>query len=73
MGNYKQRRRRKLVGGPSIMRVFGASYRFKEEAKQEREQRRKGQSNGRKAGLQVSTERSVHAISVPFGGMNKRR
>ena len=73
MGNYKQRRRRKLVGGPSIMRVFGASYRFKEEAKNERELRRKGQKSRRKTDLQFNTQHSVHAISVPFGGMNKHK
>ena len=39
MGNYKRRRRCKLLGGPSILRVFGSSYRFKKEANAERSKR----------------------------------
>lgn len=69
MGNYKRRRRCKLVKGPSILRVFGASYRFKEEAKEERKQRRKGQRWG-KTSRPLTTQNSVRAILTPMG--NKR-
>ena len=73
MGNYKARRRRKLVGGSSVMRVFGSSYKYKEEAKDERDRRRRGQPKGNRANAQITTQRSVRAISTPFGGMNKKR
>ena len=53
------------------MRVFGSSYKFKEEANDLRERMRRGQfCKKRKAS--IKTERSVHAISTPFGGINKR-
>ena len=54
------------------MRVFGSSYKDKEEAKDLRESMRRGQSYGKKKAGPIKTERSVHAISTPFGGMNKR-
>ncbi len=69
MGNYKVRRRRKLTKGPSILRVFSASYKFKEEAKEERKNRRQGQKCGKKS-RPITTKHSVHAISTPMG--NKR-
>lgn len=72
MGNYKRRLRKKLVRGSGVMRVFGSSYKYKEEAKELRESMRRGQSNGKKKTGPIKTERSVHAISTPFGGMNKR-
>ena len=72
MGNYKRRLRKKLVRGSSIMRVFGSSYKYKEEAKEMRASMRRGQSNGKKKSRPIKTENSVHAISTPFGGMNKR-
>ena len=70
MGNYKIRRRRKLSRGPSVMRVFGASYRYKEEAEAERGQRRKSQGHVKPSALQISSQHSVRAISTPMG--NKR-
>jgi len=54
------------------MRVFGSSYKFKEEAKEQRASMRRGQSNGKKKSRPIKTEKSVHTISTPFGGMNKR-
>lgn len=73
MGNYKRSLRKKLVGGSSIMRVFGSSYRFKEEAKEDRERRRRVQHKGKKIDPQITTERSIRAILTPLGGMNKKR
>jgi len=35
MGNYKRSRRRKLVRGSSVLRVFGSSYHLKDEAREE--------------------------------------
>ena len=49
-----------------------AIYKYKEEAKELRESMRRGQGNGKKKTEPIKTERSVHAISTPFGGMNKR-
>ena len=72
MGNYKRKLRKKLVRGSSIMRTFGSSYKYKEEAKELRESMRRGQSNGKMRTGSIQTEHSVHAISTPFGGMNKR-
>lgn len=72
MGNYKRKLRKKLVRGSGVMRVFGSSYKYKEEAKELRESMRRGQGNGKKKTEPIKTERSVHAISTPFGGMNKR-
>ena len=72
MGNYKGRLRKKIVKGSSIMRVFGSSYKFKEEANDLRESMRRGQFCGKKRKAPIKTERSVHAISTPFGGINKR-
>lgn len=54
------------------MRVFGSSYKYKEEAKELRESMRRGQGNEKKKTVPIKTERSVHAISTPVGGMNKR-
>ena len=71
MGNYKQRRRRRLVKGPSIIRVFGSAYKLKEEANKERKSRRDGQPKCKTSKLQISTKCSVRAISTPFGGLNK--
>lgn len=71
MGNHKRRLRKKLVGGSSIMRVFGSSYKYKEEAKDMRGRMRHGQDKRKKTGS-IKTEHSVRAISTPFGGMNKR-
>jgi hypothetical protein len=72
MGNRGKKRRRKLSRGPSIMRVFGTNYKYKEELKRELESSRRRQHLGEKNGnAQIATERSVHAISTPFGGMNK--
>lgn len=62
--------RKKLVRGSSIMRTFGSSYKYKEEAKELRESMRRGQCNGKKRTGPIQTERSVHAISTPMG--NKR-
>lgn len=70
MGNYKQRRRRKLVKGSSILRVFGSSYHFKNEAKEERASRRRAQKRAKSSRSQISTQRSVHVIYTPMG--NKR-
>lgn len=70
MSNYKQRKRRKLVRGSSILRVFGSSYRFKDEAKEERASRRRGQGHAKTSKLQISTRYSVHTIITPMG--NKR-
>ena len=70
MGSYKINRRRRLVRGPSILRVFGSSYKYKEEAKTERAQRRKGQRPTKSSMLQTSTHRSVRAVLTPMG--NKR-
>lgn len=64
--------RKKLVRGSSIMRVFGSSYKYKEEAKELRERMRKGQKKRTKGAGAIKTERSVYAISTPFGGLNKR-
>lgn len=72
MGNYKRRLRKKIVRGSGVMRVFGSSYKYKEEAKELRESMRRGQGNGKKKTGPIKTESSVHAISTPFGGMNKR-
>jgi len=69
MGNYKRRRRCKLVKGSSILRVFGASYKYKEEAKKERSNRRRGQKVGKNS-HPLTTQNSVRAISTPMG--NKR-
>lgn len=65
MGNYKRRRRCKLLRGPSILRVFGSSYKYKEEASAERERNRK--SRGHAKSSQISTRRSVRAILTPMG------
>ena len=54
------------------MRVFGSSYKFKEEANDLRESMRRGQFCAKKRKAPIKTERSVHAISTPFGGINKR-
>ena len=54
------------------MRVFGASYKYKEEAKELRERMRNGQRNRTKGVGAIRTERSVRAILTPFGGLNKR-
>ena len=70
MGNYKRRRRCKLLSGPSILRVFGSSYRFKKEAAAERARSRKSQSHVKTSKLQISTQRSVRTILTPMG--NKR-
>ena len=70
MGNYKRRRRCKLLSGPSILRVFGSSYKYEEEAKLERGLRRKSQRHVKTSKLQISTQRSIRAISTPMG--NKR-
>ncbi len=72
MGNYKRRLRKKLVRGSGIMRVFGSSYKYKEEAKELRESMRRGQGDRKKKTRSIKTEHSVRAISTPFGGMNKR-
>lgn len=70
MGKYKRRRRCKLLGGPSILRVFGSSYKFKKEANAERGRSRKSQGKVKASKLQISTQRSIRAISTPMG--NKR-
>ena len=70
MGNYKQRLRKKLVRGSSVLRVFGSSYKFKEEAKELRERARRGQ--GKRKYRSIKTEHSLRAISTPMGGLNKR-
>jgi hypothetical protein len=70
MANYKIKRRRKLLRGPSILRVFGSSYKYKTEAKTERSKSRKRQGQVKISKLQISTQRSVRAISTPMG--NKR-
>lgn len=70
MGNYKRKRRCKLLSGPSILRVFGSSYKYGEEAKAERGRRRKSQGHVKSSKLQLSTQRSIRAISTPMG--NKR-
>ena len=72
MGNYKRRLRKKLVRGSSIMRVFGSSYKYKEEAKELKASMRRGQNNRNKKSRPIKTEKSVRTISIPFGGMNKR-
>lgn len=54
------------------MRVFGSSYKYKEEAKELRESMRRGQGDRKKKTRSIKTEHSVRAISTPFGGMNKR-
>lgn len=72
MGNYKRRLRKKMVRGSSIMRVFGASYKYKEEAKEMRASMRRGQENRKNKVAPIETKGSVRAISTPFGGMNKR-
>lgn len=69
MGNYKSRRRCKLLKGPSILRVFGASYKYKEEAKEERKNRRKGQKFSKRS-CPLTTQHSVRDILTPMG--NKR-
>ena len=69
MGNYK-RRRCKLLSGPSILRVFGSSYKYKEDGKTERSRNRKSQGHLKASKLQISTQRSIRAISTPMG--NKR-
>lgn len=70
MGNYKRRRRCKLLSGPSILRVFGSSYKFRNEAKAERARSRKSQGHVKTSNLQTSTQSSIRAISTPMG--NKR-
>ena len=70
MGNYKRKRRCKLLRGPSILRVFGASYRFKKEADAERSRSRKAQGHVKISKLQISTQSSIRAITTPMG--NKR-
>ena len=72
MGNYKRRLRKKLLRGSSIMRVFGASSRYKEILKELGTSKNCGQKDGKKKSAPIKTEHSVHAISTPFGGMNKR-
>lgn len=70
---YKKRLRKKLVRGSSIMRVFGSSYKYKEEAAEQRKGMRAGQAHrmdGKEA--PIKTEQSIHAISTPFGGINKK-
>jgi len=71
MGNYKRKLRKRLVRGSSIMRTFGSSFKYKEEAKELRESMRRGQCSGKKRIGSIKTERSVHAILTPFGGNNK--
>lgn len=73
MGNRNRKIRKKLARGSSIMRIFSSSYKYKEEASQLRKKMRQGQKNrNKKKEPQITTERSVRAISTPFGGMNKR-
>ena len=55
------------------MRVFGSSYKYKEEAAEQRKRMRAGQAHrmdGKEA--PIKTEQSIHAISTPFGGINKK-
>lgn len=54
------------------MRVFGASYKYKEEAKEMRTSMRRGQESRKSKVAPIETKGSVRAISTPFGGMNKR-
>lgn len=70
MSKAKRRLRSKLVRGPGILRVFSSSYKYKEEAKADRA-RRRGKGHAKASKLQITTQRSIHAISTPFGGMNK--
>ena len=72
MSKKMRKLRKKLVRGPSIIRVFGASYKYKEEAKELRGRMRNGQRNRTKGVGTIKTEHSVRAISTPFGGLNKR-
>lgn len=72
MGNYKRRLRKKMVKGSSIMRVFGASYKYKEEAKEMRASMRRGQESRKSKEAPIKSKSSVREISTPFGGMNKR-
>lgn len=74
MSKRSRKLRMKLIRGSSIMRVFGSSYKYKEEAKALRAGMRSGQSNRNKnkKSAPITTENSVRAISTPFGGMNKR-
>ena len=55
MGNYKRKLRKKLVRGSGVMRVFGSSYKYKEEAKELRESMRRGQGNGKKKTEPIKT------------------
>lgn len=67
MSNYRQKKRRKLVRGSSILRVFGSSYHLKEEAKEERTRRRHGQVHVKTSKLQISSRSSVRLIFTPMG------
>lgn len=62
----------KMVKGSSIMRVFGASYKYKEEAKEMRASMRRGQESRKSKEAPIKSKSSVREISTPFGGMNKR-
>lgn len=70
-GKKLQALRRKVVSGSSVMRVFGSSYMYKEEAKKVKKDNRRRQHNTGKKNRPIKTEHSVRAISTPFGGMNK--
>ena len=55
-------------GIPSIMRTFGAAFK----KKKHRRVNKDVQYNSKKP-PSIATENSIHTISIPFGGMNKKK
>lgn len=63
----KKKKRESLEQVPAIMRTFGAVYR--QVKKKPRSDSKKSEKKGDYA---IRTENSIRAISIPFGGMNRR-
>lgn len=65
----RNKRVKRPKGVPSIMWVFGSKYKKKNKPKATI---KSGKPNKKEKEAPIETVKSIHAISIPFGGMNKR-
>lgn len=70
MSKYNKELQQELEGIPSALRVFGRS--SIDKWKKIKHGTKYAKMKNKNKSSPVNTENSVHAISTPFGGMNKR-